>query len=209
MQVNNLNLLDQIANQQISNEKNNTVPDIGEGSKNAVTSSVSGASSPLRSINIDSHNYGKNGKNNGQGGNPFGNGGSPSQDASALKREKMIIASMTMSGKDVAKLSEDGLSAKDMVPEEYTDIADKIRVALAKGGADMSITGGVDKDMIADVTGSSNYAAVMEKALQNNDLPTDKESVKEAAEALQKAETVMEKIPGQIPRNVQENLLRY
>lgn len=118
------------------------------------------------------------------------------EDSVSQMRTEMAVASMTMSENDLAKIQENGLSAKDMTPDNYIDIADKIRLQLAKGGADISMTGGLDRADLTELSGDANYAAVMEKAFEKADLPAYESGdavMDESIEALQKTGEIQKK----------------
>lgn len=85
----------------------------------------------------------------------------------------------TMTSSDYEEAMEDGFSAqKDDVKKIVTEM-DKIKIELAKAGADISYFGdGVDVDAIAQEYGGQAMANIVEQALKEANLPSSKENVK-------------------------------
>ena len=59
-----------------------------------------------------------------------------------LLHNQMAVYAQTTSGKDYAKMQEDGFSPMDMEAHTIVTVTDRIKVAMAKGGADISKMGG-------------------------------------------------------------------
>lgn len=153
----------------------------GEGIQKT-TDGMSIDTGKLREIKMDSPFYSKNSlKDEMEKASVSG-----AESQAEIVKNQMVLASQTMSGTDLKKIEEDGLSVKDMDPETYTTIADKIKLQLAKAGADISIMGGLKQGQIEAISGNANYAAVMENALKEADLPATEELVQDGVIGMQK-----------------------
>ncbi|SDW54063.1 hypothetical protein SAMN05216391_11049 [Lachnospiraceae bacterium KHCPX20] len=100
------------------------------------------------------------------------------------EKEEMLMAAQSMSGEDYRKMQQEGFDPRHTKSKEFVTIADKIRMQLAKAGADVSITGGIKSDAIEAMTGSEAEAAGVEKKLDE-----------EAKAVFQKADQLPEELP--------------
>ena len=125
------------------------------GTPNSINTSVSGATG---SENIKDHTK-TEGLRNISVKNPFYNKDELGEKTSAESlseiegaglsakevKEQMVLSSENMTDTEYGKLKEDGHDPMDMEKDDFTTIADKIRVQLAKGGMDVSVTNAVNK----------------------------------------------------------------
>ncbi len=80
-----------------------------------------------------------------------------------------------------------GFDSKDIDEKEFVDIADKIRIAMAKGGADISMMGDVSD---AAIKQSGAYTNALEIVLEKAQLPTDNKTIEDSVLALRKVEDI-------------------
>ena len=80
-----------------------------------------------------------------------------------------------------------GFDSKDIDEKEFVDIADKIRIAMAKGGADISMMGDVSD---AAIKQSGAYTNALENVLEKAQLPTDNKTIEDSVLALRKVEDI-------------------
>ncbi len=154
------------------------------GTPNSINTSVSGATG---SENIKDHTK-TEGLRNISVKNPFYNKDELGEKTSAESlseiegaglsakevKEQMVLSSENMTDTEYGKLKEDGHDPMDMDRKDFVTIADKIRVQLAKGGMDVSITGGVSDKAVEALGGDAVSSAAIDKAVDN--------AVKKAAE---------------------------
>lgn len=118
---------------------------------------------------------------------------------------EMILAAHTLSKKDYQEMQENGFDPKDTDSKTFVTIADKIRMALVKGGHDVSITGGISKQAIQAMSGSTAEANALEsdvkKSLEQADLPTDQNTLDKAAETVTKSQ--------ELPQTIDQNTAAY
>lgn len=96
-------------------------------------------------------------------------------------------------------LEELGFDAKDMDEKEFVDIADKIRIAMAKGGADISMMGDVSD---AAIKASGSYTQAVESALKDAQLPTDERNVQDSVTALREVDEIKNKMTVDVSKDV-------
>ncbi|MCR4797832.1 MAG: hypothetical protein K5853_05220, partial [Lachnospiraceae bacterium] len=60
-------------------------------------------------------------------------------------KEQMVLNAENMTPGEQGNLQKDGYNPMEMDKDDYVTIADKIRVSLAKGGMDISVTGGLSE----------------------------------------------------------------
>ena len=113
-------------------------------------------------------------------------------DMSAENRKnQMVVVTNTASPEDLQKMEEDGFSAMDTDSHTIMTVTDKIKVALAKAGVDVSEIGGtISKEQLEAVTGNSALANEIMSALQGANLPVSKENVAESVVAIETAEKI-------------------
>ena len=80
-----------------------------------------------------------------------------------------------------------GFDSKDIDEKEFVDIADKIRIAMAKGGADISMMGDVSD---AAIEQSGAYTNALENVLEKAQLPTDNKTIEDSVLALRKVDDI-------------------
>ena len=80
-----------------------------------------------------------------------------------------------------------GFDSKDIDEKEFVDIADKIRIAMAKGGADISMMGDISD---AAIKQAGSYPELMENVLEKAQLPADDEAVEDSVIALRKVDDI-------------------
>ena len=80
-----------------------------------------------------------------------------------------------------------GFDSKDIDEKEFVDIADKIRIAMAKGGADISMMGDVSD---AAIKQAGSYPELMENVLEKAQLPADDKAVEDSVIALRKVDDI-------------------
>lgn len=102
---------------------------------------------------------------------------------------KMAVYANTVSEEDFAKMQEDGFNPMEMEVHDIVTVADKIKVALAKGGHDVSMMGGVSDAALQEMTGSVVEANRLENVMtsggdggikQNNSQTDSNEMIKAA-----------------------------
>ena len=147
------------------------------GTPNSINTSVSGATG---SENIKDHTK-TEGLRNISVKNPFYNKDELGEKTSAESlseiegaglsakevKEQMVLSSENMTDTEYGKLKEDGHDPMDMDNKDFVTIADKIRVQLAKGGMDVSITGGVSDKAVEALGGDAVSSAAIDKAVDN------------------------------------------
>lgn len=114
------------------------------------------------------------------------------QDAEAVdvatQTDFMTVMSNTMSEEDFARLQEEGYHPGDMEIEEVVTIVDKIKAELIKGGTEVAgYTDNLDKDTLAQITGSEAFAAELAAQFRAHDIPLTQENVRAAKEAFERA----------------------
>lgn len=118
----------------------------------------------LRSISIDNSNY----NNKGKSENDFNK---------KLEEASLVGADLSASvnyverttGQDiVGKATEDGFDPMDMDRHTVVTVVDKIKMALAKGGADISMMGGLSDEEIRAMSSSAGQAYAMAAELDSN-----------------------------------------
>ncbi len=116
------------------------------------------------------------------------------EDSEKMQRNRhnaMALMSNTMSGEDYARAMKDGYDPGDMEPEETVTITDRIKTVLVRSGKEITgFNDDMDIAMIEEVTGSPAMAQAIAAGFAENDLPADKELVREAADAVKLAQTL-------------------
>ena len=121
---------------------------------------------PLRSISLKNPFYNKNEVHSQTVAEEFEAAEESGLSAKELK-DQMVLNSEHMTKEEYGALQDSGYSPMDMDGEEYVTIADKIRVQLAKGGMDISLTGGISDKAIEAMGGDQLTSATMDKAVEN------------------------------------------
>lgn len=111
-------------------------------------------------------------------------------DEEEQKQEKYLLA-MEHAGtpEQMGALAEQGVSVDEYTPDESITILDEIKIALAKGGADIAgLTDDVDKEVLAAVLSSVGFAGALASDMENvpslQELLPDKEYVQALEEPL-------------------------
>ena len=116
------------------------------------------------------------------------------EDSEKMQRNRhnaMALMSNTMSGEDYARAMKDGFDPGDMEPEETVTITDRIKTVLVRSGKEIAgFNDDMDVSMLEEVTGSPAMAQAIAAGFSENDLPADRELVREAADAVKLAETL-------------------
>lgn len=160
MQINELkNLMLAGANNQINQQ-------ISQNGKLQSDESVRG-SEPLRSISLKNPFYDKNELNQNTVAGKFEEAAQSGLDAKELK-EQMVLNAEHMTTSEYDALKEKGYDPMDMDARDYVTIADKIRVQLAKGGMDISLTGGLSKEAAEVIGGDTLSAGNIENAVEKS-----------------------------------------
>ena len=103
----------------------------------------------------------------------------------ALYRNYMTVMSNTMSDEDFARMQEEGYHPMELHPEEASNILDSIKAELIKAGVDIEgYTDTIDKEVLADITGSVTYANRLLDSFAQEDVPLTVQNAKEAMEAV-------------------------
>lgn len=109
-----------------------------------------------------------------------------------IKRDYMSVMSLSMSDEDYAALVSTGEVPEDMDATDAVTIIDEIKAAVIRGGKEISgYTDTVDRDALAEITGSEAAANELVKSMAAQDAPITDESLKAAAEAVQMAGQVV------------------
>ena len=121
-----------------------------------------------------------------------------------LGADGKVNSASNLSQRNYDAMQELGFDAKDMDEKEFVDIADKIRIAMAKGGADISMMGDVSK---AAIEQSGSYTNAIEHALKEAQLPSDKQLVDDSVLALREVDEMPSKLSGEIIKYMLSNEL--
>lgn len=120
-----------------------------------------------------------------------------SQTATDL-HNKMAVYSQTVSEEDFAKMQQDGFDPMTMEVHDIVTVADKIKIALAKGGHDISKMGGVSDAAIQEMAGGEVAAAALKRQLTDavsaRDLPQDTQMLQDGEQAV----NMLEEIPAKL-----------
>lgn len=110
-----------------------------------------------------------------------------------VQKDFMIVMSNSVSGKDLAKMSEEGFEPGSTDVETYVSIVDQIKVTLAKAGVQIAgYTDDIDAATLEEITGSQINANELLKQMQQADLPVTKENI----EAISVAMTQLQELSG-------------
>ena len=97
-------------------------------------------------------------------------------DASLLHNQ-MAVYAQTTSDKDYEKMQEEGFSPMHMEAHTIVTVTDRIKVAMAKGGADISRMGGISDAKLEAMSDSAGQKVQLEYALENSDLPVEEDTL--------------------------------
>ena len=105
-----------------------------------------------------------------------------------IRQNQMTVMSHTMSDEDFAKMSEEGYSPKDMDPEDFVTILDKIKAELVKAGKHIvGYTDTLDMDTLAAAVGDAGLAREIASAFSQADIPLTDENVEKTVQAAEMA----------------------
>ncbi len=93
----------------------------------------------------------------------------------------------TINQRNFNAIEELGFDTKDLDDKEFVDIADKIRIAMAKGGADISMMGDISD---AAIEQSGAYDELNKKALEDAQLPADDKTLDDIKIAMRKVDEI-------------------
>ena len=106
-----------------------------------------------------------------------------------VQENYMTVMSNSMSAEDFAKLQEEGYSAKDMKPEEFVSIVDKIKAVVAQAGKTVAgYNDDLDLETLEQITGSQVMAQALQQACRENDIPLTQENARDIVETWDKAQ---------------------
>ena len=142
-------------------------------------------SAPLRSISLKNPFYEKNDLNQNTAAEDLKAASDSGLSTKELKNH-MVLNSEHMTNSEHEALKENGYDPMDMEKEDFVTVADKIRVQLAKGGMDISVTGGLSDGAAEAIGGDALSATNIENAVAKTaDATLNKEvdnAMKKAAE---------------------------
>ena len=157
MQINELkNLMLAGANNQINQQ-------ISQSGKLQSDEEIKG-SAPLRSISLKNPFYDKDELNQKTVAEDFEEASGSGLNVKELKGQ-MVLNAEHMTNSEHEALKENGYDPMDMDEEDFVTIADKIRVQLAKGGMDISVTGGLSDGASEAIGGDMVSARMIETAV--------------------------------------------
>lgn len=108
-----------------------------------------------------------------------------------LLQDKMQVVSNTVTAADCGKMEEEGYSLSDSDVDTIITVTDKIKMELAKAGADISVFGDTpDAKQLEKMAGSAGEARQLEAAIENADLPATEENLADCQDAMQQAESL-------------------
>ncbi len=106
------------------------------------------------------------------------------------RRNEMAVIANTTTAEDLSRMQEEGFSVSEMRGSAIVTVTDKIKVAMAKGGADMSFGSSMSEEEIAKITGNASTAAQIADAFEKKDLPATEENMEDAMIALEEAKSI-------------------
>ena len=108
-------------------------------------------------------------------------------DATQMKNE-MVVASNTTSEEDCDKMQEEGFSLQSTKIETVVTVTDKIKMQLAKAGADISSFGdGLSEAQLEKMTGNAELAQQLAQTIAQADLPVTADNLQDSLEAVSMA----------------------
>lgn len=117
----------------------------------------------------------------------------------ASRKEQMVVLSNTTSEEDYAKMQQEGFSLDETTSNTIVTETDKIKAQLAKAGVDISFFGDdLDMEQLQAIAGSPELAMQLAQAFKEADVPCSEENMKEAMEAISRAESMQTLADGTI-----------
>lgn len=109
----------------------------------------------------------------------------------ATRKEQMVVLSNTTSEEDYARMQEEGFSLDETTSNTIVTETDKIKALLAKAGVDISFFGDdLDIEQLEAIAGSPELAMQLAQAFKEADVPCSEENMKDAMEAISRAESL-------------------
>lgn len=149
---------------------------------------------PLRSIQMDTPFYNKDALKQDTVADQLEKDMQRGTDVTNLSNQAAVYANTT-SAEDLQKMQEEGFDPMSTEVQTIVTVVDRIKLALAKGGVDISSMGGLSSDKVEAMTGSVATATMIKQQLQDMDIPVDEELFQEIETAVRKAEELPEKMP--------------
>ncbi len=113
------------------------------------------------------------------------------QEELQMFQKKMEVVSNTASEQDCSKMEEDGFSLGGTDVDTVVTEMDKIKMELAKAGADISVFGdGLSSQQMEELAGSEAMARQIEAAIRQADLPATEENLADCQEAMSQASSL-------------------
>ncbi len=109
--------------------------------------------------------------------------------ATGFEMSSRVNTALALSGNDYARMKEEGINPDDLEEKEFVDIADKIRIAMAKGGADISMMGDISDAALKSLGSNS---VITKNALEQLNLPNYNDNVRDVMSAVNKVNDVLE-----------------
>ena len=134
------------------------------------------AKEKLRSISVNNPFYNKNDLKEKTMAEKMEEQLAQGTDASLLHNQ-MAVYAQTTSDKDYEKMQEEGFSPMHMEAHTIVTVTDRIKVAMAKGGADISRMGGISDAKLEAMSDSAGQKVQLEYALENSDLPVEEDTL--------------------------------
>lgn len=134
------------------------------------------AKGKLRSISVNNPFYNKNDLKEKTMAEKMEEQLAQGTDASLLHNQ-MAVYAQTTSDKDYEKMQEEGFSPMHMEAHTIVTVTDRIKVAMAKGGADISRMGGISDAKLEAMSDSAGQKVQLEYALENSDLPVEEDTL--------------------------------
>lgn len=111
----------------------------------------------------------------------------------AQRKDQMIVLSHTVTPEDYQKMQEDGFPLNETSTGEIVTEMDKIKLAMAKAGKDISVfADGLSLEEIKQILGNTGIAMEVAAQMQKQDLPATRENLEEIEGALSQAENLRE-----------------
>ena len=180
MQVDQIRLTDILKQDQ-------TAPGDGISSKMTVGANEEKVSGELRAIFMDQPVYNKIFLMGNSVAEQLQQGLMQETDAQTLHNQ-MAVYAHTISAEDYRQMQEDGFDPMDMEAHTIVTVTDRIKVALAKGGADVEKLGGISDAKIEAMTDGAGQKAQLERAIEGRDVPVDDTLLQEAETAMRKGQ---------------------
>lgn len=125
----------------------------------------------------------------------------------ATQRNYMAVMSNSMSEEDFKKLQEEGFHPGEQDIKKIVTILDKIKAELLKAGETVAgYTDTLDRETLAQITGSENYANTIVDTFARYDVPLTRENVTKAVQAAEESLQLEELSDGAVKYMVQNRM---